>query len=182
MDANAPNFTPAEVVDETCAPAPRHFCGVCHLHYPTPLPEEPSPPPSPPPPRASDVIPASVMRRVEAFFSSGETAVLHLDHLIKKLDASQLQLVMERALTATPAVQVAFLQGALPLQGGLFSRLLRWIERGDLWALNLGELNFSVPQLAALERSLRASSVSHLFYECTVMRTHTTLTCAAPAD
>jgi hypothetical protein len=130
--------------------------------------DEPEPPPSPPPQHASDIIPASVLRRVDAFFSSGESRVLHLDHMIKKLDANQLRLVLERAMRAQPPVQVAFLQGGVPLQGALFPTLLRWIEMGHLWALNLGELNFSAAQMGALERTLCASNVSHLFYECTV--------------
>jgi hypothetical protein len=164
--------TPAALASECAAdayrPPPRHWCGVCHLHYLAPLDDDRSPPPSPPPAPPSDLIPASVLRRLDAFFASGETQVLHLDHLIKKLDAPQLRLVLERAMRAEPSVQVAFLQGALPLQGALFPLLLKWIELGHLWALNLGELNFSAPQMGALERSLSASSVSHLFYECAV--------------
>ena len=66
-------------------------------------------------------------------------------------------------------VQVAFLQGMVPLQhDDLFPRLLDLIAQCPVWSLNLGELRFSEEQCAKLADALRLSGVTHLFYECTV--------------
>ena len=35
-----------------------------------------------------------------------------------------------------------------------------------MWSINLGELNFSAPQLKALQTALAQSNVTHMFYEC----------------
>ena len=66
-------------------------------------------------------------------------------------------------------VQVAFLQGMVPLQhDDLFPRLLDLIAQCPVWSLNLGELRFSEEQCQELSKSLRRSGVTHMFYECTV--------------
>lgn len=172
MEAEPTCLTPAEedtrvVVVGPCQLPPRHRCDECHLWYDEEF-EPPSPASSPPPPPFAELIPASVARRVESWSASPSTAVLHLDDLVKKLDVNQLRYVLNKAIAAEPPVQVAYLQGALPLQGPFFSTLLDWLKMGHIWAVNLGELNFSRPQMSALFATIKESNVTHMFYECTV--------------
>ena len=89
--------------------------------------------------------------------------------LINKKDPRQVRYLMMTLLKLKMPVQVAFLQGMLPLQhDDLFPRLLDLIAQCPIWSLNLGELRFSEEQCAKLADALRLSGVTHLFYECTV--------------
>jgi hypothetical protein len=73
------------------------------------------------------------------------------------------------ARALAPAAQVAFLQGMVPLQDdALFPRLHDLLTQCPVWSVNLGELRFSEAQCEKLAETLRASGVTHLFYECTV--------------
>ena len=66
-------------------------------------------------------------------------------------------------------IQVAFLQGTVPFESDvLFPRLLDMLTLLPMWSVNLGELRFSEEQCARLAEALRASGVTHMFYECTV--------------
>ena len=73
-----------------------------------------------------------------------------------------------RACIDTKSVQVAFLQGAVPLQTNLilFQLLLSLITQTKIWSINLGELTFSPKQMDSLKKALADSMVSFMFYEC----------------
>eukprot|EP00937_MAST-01D_sp_MAST-1D-sp2_P001235 g1235.t1 len=112
------------------------------------------------------------------------TAVLHLDELVNKLDPAELGYLLMTILTQRVAVQVAFLQGALPFQSSeaCFEQLLQLLRGRDaevdaalpaagtvpgspgrraasyvssVWSVNLGELKFSEAQLDRLCAALR---------------------------
>ena len=95
-----------------------------------------------------DKLPASVMRRVQAFLQA-RSAVLHLDDIINKKDPQQVNYLLQRLLQHQSPVQVAFLQGAIPLQNPtVFPRLLEFLQQCPVWSVNLGELRFSEEQCA----------------------------------
>ena len=113
-------------------------------------------------------VTVSVIRKVQTFLQSRQ-AVMHLDLLINKKDPLEVRYLMHHVLAQRMPVQVAFLQGAVPLQhDDLFPRLLDLLERCPVWSLNIGELRFSEQQCARLAEALKTSGVTHLFYECTV--------------
>lgn len=68
--------------------------------------------------------------------------VLRLGTVIHKTRADELAYVFS-ALEASAGVRFAFLQAATPLASNdaLFAALLRWIEVGDVFSLNLGEIS-----------------------------------------
>ena len=153
--------------------------------------------------------------KIDQFLAGGGascgTAVLHLDNVVNKLDPDELGFLFRTVLVKRVPVQVAFLQGAVPLQQGrakeqLFAQLLQLLRGEDasldrapsaeeefgaltasprkgadgaalahapyesvLWAVNLGELKLSEPQLDALCAALSHArcGVTHMFYECT---------------
>ena len=89
--------------------------------------------------------------------------------LINKKDPLQVRYLMMNLIRQRMPVQVAFLQGAVPLQNDdLFPRLLDLLTHCPVWSLNVGELRFSEAQCTRLADTLRLSGVTHLFYECTV--------------
>jgi hypothetical protein len=96
-------------------------------------------------------------------------AVLHADEIINKKDQTQVRYLLTELLRQKVPVQVAFLQGAVPLQNeALFPRLLQLLTTCPVWSINLGEIRFSEEQCAKLAEALRQSGVTHMFYECTV--------------
>ena len=104
----------------------------------------------------------SVARRVQAYLQA-RSAVLHLDELINKKDPLQVGYLLQRLLLHQSPVQVAFLQGAIPLQNSAtFARLLEFLEQCPVWSVNLGELRFSEEQCVRLAESLRKSGVTHM--------------------
>ena len=104
----------------------------------------------------------SVIRKVMAFIEQ-RPAVLHNDELINKKDPLQVRYLMERLLKYKMPVQVAFLQGMVPLQDDiLFPRLLDFLTQCPVWSVNLGELRFSEAQCSRLAETLRVSGVPHL--------------------
>ena len=107
--------------------------------------------------------------KVHRWLSANEP-VLRMGELIDKLDAGAVRALLENMLDRREnSLQVAFLQGATPLQRpelfDLLGRLLR--EAPKLWSLNLGEIELSAEQCEALTDWLRESKVTHMFYECT---------------
>ena len=64
-------------------------------------------------------------------------------------------------------VDVAYLHGCTGLHDAdAFRALVRFLRRGKVWAVNLGELEFEEAQLDELTRALEESNVTHMFYEC----------------
>lgn len=111
---------------------------------------------------------ASVARRLQAFLQA-RPGVLHLDEIINKKDPMQVGKLMSELAKHQIPIQVAFLQGAIPLQTtSIFPRLLEFLLTCPVWSVNLGELRFSEEQCSKLAECLRKSGVTHMFYECTV--------------
>ena len=107
--------------------------------------------------------------KVHRWLSANEP-VLRMGELIDKLDAGAVRALLENMLDRREnSLQVAFLQGATPLERPelfeLLGRLLR--EAPKLWSLNLGEIELSAAQCDDLARWLGESKVTHMFYECT---------------
>jgi hypothetical protein len=46
----------------------------------------------------------------------------------------------------------------------MFEKLLLVLQKPTVWSINLGELEFSAPQLEALQTALAQSNVTHMFY------------------
>ena len=110
-------------------------------------------------------LPLRVARKVQEFVQL-RPAVLHSDELIDKKDAKQVKLLLEELLAHELPVQVVFLQGAVPLQTmPLFKLLCQMLRQLPIWSINLGELRFSAEQSRELEKVLRESIVTHMFYE-----------------
>ena len=113
-------------------------------------------------------VSTSCARNVKTFLEL-RPAVLHLDELINKKNETQVRYLMQELLRQRAPVQVAFLQGAVPLQtDNLFPRLLQMLTTCPVWSINLGELRFTEDQCEKLAEVLRQSGVTHMFYECTV--------------
>lgn len=114
-------------------------------------------------------VPSSCERKVTAFVVS-RPAVLHIDEVLNnKKDPFQVRFLLQRLIKRRVPVQVAFLQGALPLQQpDIFPRLLNFLIQCPVWSVNLGELRFSESQCKQLAHTLRESGITHMFYECTV--------------
>jgi hypothetical protein len=114
-------------------------------------------------------VPVSCARKVQVFLSA-RPAVLHIDEILNnKKDPMQVRFLLTRLIKHRVPVQVAFLQGSLPLQqGDQFPRLLQFLTVCPVWSVNLGELRFSEQQCQQLAETLRKSGVTHMFYECTV--------------
>ena len=95
------------------------------------------------------------------------TSKLVMDvNVINKEDAPQVKAFLERILEDR-FVEIIYLHGATPLQaGGMFEKLLLILQKPAVWSINLGELEFSAPQLEALQTALAQSNVTHMFYEC----------------
>lgn len=63
-------------------------------------------------------------------------------------------------------VDVAYLHACSGLNDPTaFRALLRFLESG-VWAVNLGELQFEEEQLRLLLQCVKASDITHMFYEC----------------
>ena len=89
--------------------------------------------------------------------------------LINKKDPQHVAFLFQQLLIHRTPIQVAFLQGAVPLQQSQhFAKLGELLCSCPIWSVNLGELRFSEEQCADLSKSLRRSGVTHMFYECTV--------------
>ena len=72
-------------------------------------------------------VSVSVIRKVQCFLQSRQ-AVMKLDELINKKDPLQVRYMMLELLAQKSPIQVAFLQGCIPLQhDDLFPRLLDMI-------------------------------------------------------
>ena len=98
----------------------------------------------------------SVMSKIQVF-AHMRPAVLHADELINKKDQLQVRYLMQQLIRLRMPVQVAFLQGVLPLQDdALFPRLHDFLTLCPVWAVNLGELRFSEAQCERLAETLRA--------------------------
>ena len=113
-------------------------------------------------------VPTSCARNVKTVLET-RPSVLHADEIINKKDQTQVRYLLLELLRQKVPVQVAFLQGAVPLQTeSIFPRLLQLLTTCPLWSINLGELRFSEEQCEKLAEALRQSGVTHMFYECTV--------------
>ena len=113
-------------------------------------------------------ISVSCQRKVKSFLET-RPAVLHADEIINKKKEIEVRYLLQELLRHRMPVQVAFLQGAVPLQSdSVFPRLLELLVQCPVWSINLGELRFSEEQCSKLADSLRLSGVTHMFYECTV--------------
>lgn len=114
-------------------------------------------------------VPSSCAFKVMSFVVA-RPAVLHIDEILNnKKDPLQVRFLLQKLIKQRVPVQVAFLQGALPLQQpDVFPRLLTFLVQCPVWSVNLGELRFSESQCKQLAETLRCSGVTHMFYECTV--------------
>jgi hypothetical protein len=92
-------------------------------------------------------------------------AILHLDHIIRKLGANEVAYVLDTIEKEGIPVQVAYLQGATSLEGVNYDKLLAFLVRGMVWSVNLGEVCFTGSKLALLVEALKKSNVTHMFYE-----------------
>ena len=81
-----------------------------------------------------DQLAGGVSRRVQAFLQARAT-VLHCDDIINKKDPVQVGYLLQKLLQHRSPVQVAFLQGAIPLQNTvLFPRLLDFLQLCPVWS------------------------------------------------
>ena len=104
----------------------------------------------------------STAKKVQSFLQT-RPSVLHLDELINKKDAEQVRFVLQALLDHGTPIQVAFLQGAVPLQSpALFAKLEEFLCACPVWSLNLGELRFSDEQCRALGKTLERTGVTHM--------------------
>ena len=85
-----------------------------------------------------NVIKPSYLAAIDRFFEGSNVAVLKLDSLLNKRDLGQMQHMFSHLLS-TDVVQVAYFQGALPLQGALFDKLCEWLKKSKVWSINLGK-------------------------------------------
>ena len=70
------------------------------------------------------------------------------------------------SLYAGHAVQVAFLQGSTALtNSACFDALGKWVLDGVVWALNIGEVEFSSSQEVRFLEILKQSNITHMYYE-----------------
>ena len=116
-------------------------------------------------------ITSSTAKKVQTFIQS-RPSVMHVDVLINKKDPQQVGFLLRQLLSLKVPVQVAFLQGTVPLQNDdLFTLLLEFLSACPVWSVNLGELRFSEVQCRRLSETLKTSGVTHMFYECTVAGT-----------
>ena len=107
-------------------------------------------------------IPPNAARKVQHFLQSG-ISILRLDEIINKKDAQQVAYVLEQMGAHNTAIQVAFLQGATPLQQPmLFAKLLEFLHTKMLWCVNLGEMQFTEAQAQSLSVALKTSGVTHM--------------------
>lgn len=82
-----------------------------------------------------DQLAGGVSRRVQAFLQA-RTSVLHCDDIINKKDPVQVGYLLQKLLQHRSPVQVAFLQGAIPLQNEkLFPRLLDFLHLCPVWSV-----------------------------------------------
>ena len=82
-----------------------------------------------------DQLAGGVSRRVQAFLQA-RTSVLHCDDIINKKDPVQVGYLLQKLLQHRSPVQVAFLQGAIPLQNEkLFPRLLDFLKLCPVWSV-----------------------------------------------
>ena len=82
-----------------------------------------------------DQLAGGVSRRVQAFLQA-RTSVLHCDDIINKKDPVQVGYLLQKLLQHRSPVQVAFLQGAIPLQNEkLFPRLLDFLLLCPVWSV-----------------------------------------------
>ena len=103
---------------------------------------------------------ASVARKMQAFLQ-GRPGVLHLDEIINKKDPMQVRRLMDELMKHQIPIQVAFLQGAIPLQTtAIFPRLLEFLLTCPVWSVNLGELRFSEVQCKELADTLRRAEAA----------------------
>lgn len=114
-------------------------------------------------------VPPSCANKIAAFVIA-RPAVLHVDEILNnKKDPMQVRRLLPTLIKQRVPVQVAFLQGTLPLQHrDLFPWLLAFLLQCPVWSVNLGELRFSEAQCRQLAQTLRYSGITHMFYECTV--------------
>ena len=84
-------------------------------------------------------VPTSCARKVQAFLTA-RPAVLHIDEVLNnKKDPQQVRYLLQRLIKQRVPVQVAFLQGTLPLQQqDTFPRLLNFLLQCPVWSVNLG--------------------------------------------
>ena len=116
----------------------------------------------------SERMKAGAVSRAAEWLDS-RSAVLRLGELIRKEDVGEVRRLLERLLShaCRDTLQVAFLQGATPLASPeLFPLLERLLRETGVFSVNLGEIRLSDEQCGALATALRASQVTHMFYEC----------------
>jgi hypothetical protein len=109
----------------------------------------------------------AVAPKVRAAIERRTSSKLVMDvTVVNKEDATQVEVFLE-CILENQVVEIIYLHGATPLQaGGMFEKLLHVLQKPTVWSINLGELNFSAPQLRALQAALAQSNVTHMFYEC----------------
>ena len=99
-------------------------------------------------------------------FLQSSSVVLRLGELVNKLEATAVVNALQKVLASRKPIQVAFLQGATPLQTPEgFKLLCALLTRCPVWSLNLGEIEFSEAQHERLVETLKTSSVTHMFYD-----------------
>ena len=109
----------------------------------------------------------AVAPKVRATIERRKSSKLVMDvTVVNKEDATEVEVFLE-CILENQVVEIIYLHGATPLQaGGMFEKLLHVLQKPTVWSINLGELNFSAPQLRALQAALAQSNVTHMFYEC----------------
>jgi hypothetical protein len=110
-------------------------------------------------------LPVTSREQIHAWLEGEHTQVLHLDNLVNKLQPIEVGYILQEVEARGIKVQLAYVQGAISLQGANFDRLCRFLATPSLWTVNMGELMFSGPQLKNLKGVLENSNVTHMFYE-----------------
>ena len=107
-------------------------------------------------------LPVTSREQIHAWLEGEHTQVLHLDNLVNKLQPIEVGYILQEVEARGIKVQLAYVQGAISLQGANFDRLCRFLATPSLWTVNMGELMFSGPQLKNLKGVLENSNVTHM--------------------
>ena len=111
-----------------------------------------------------DQLAGGVSRRVQAFLQARAT-VLHCDDIINKKDPVQVGYLLQKLLQHRSPVQVAFLQGAIPLQNTvLFPRLLDFLQLCPVWSAPWHVERRRLGRARPRRRGLHSSAVAPLFH------------------
>lgn len=100
---------------------------------------------------------------IKGYFDRYGTDVVSWSHIRTRCRASYLTHVLEHVLTT--GAQVVYLNHPDMARKDEFAGLIRLLENTNVWAINLGEIEFSPVQCKALTVALHRSQVAFMFVD-----------------